>query len=72
VALFERRKGYGDAILDRRRTYVDILERVLAGQIRSDRARERSRFLRRVKIGRSALNGAVGSVEVQLLDDIDE
>ena len=71
MALFERRKGYGDAIVDRRRTYVDIMERVLGVQILSQRPLQPGRFLPRVKIGRSAF-GPVASVEVQVLDSTDE
>ena len=72
MALFERRKGYGDAIVDRRRTYVDIMERVLGVHILSERLIQRGRFLPRVNIGASALYGRVASVEVQLLDSIDD
>ena len=70
VALFDRRKGYGEHILDRRRTYVDIMERVLGSDILSTRPRQRSRFTRAFNIAGTPVGTAVAAVEVLILENI--
>jgi hypothetical protein len=72
VALFDRRKGYGEYTLDRRRSYVDIMERVLGTDILSRRPRQRNRFAREIQIAGAAVGTAVASVEVRILDGIDD
>ena len=69
---FERRKGDGVRHLDRRRTYMDIMERVLGGGMLSQRSRQRSRFAQQVNLVTPPFAAAVASVEVRVLDSIDE
>jgi hypothetical protein len=69
VALFDRRKGYGEHTLDRRRTYVDILERVLGSEILSRHPRQPNRFARQIDIAGAVFSTAVTSVEVCVLDN---
>ena len=68
---FERRKGDGVRHLDRRRTYMDIMERVLGSGMLSQRSRQRSHF-RQVNLVTPPFAAAVPSVEVRVLDSIDE
>ena len=70
VALFDRRKGYGEHSLDRRRTYVDIMERVLGSDILSRRPRQLNRFARQIDVAGAVFSTAVASVEVCVLDSI--
>jgi hypothetical protein len=70
VALFDRRKGYGASSMDRRRTYVDIMERVLGSDAMFNRPRQRSLFTREIDISPTAIGLAVASVEVRILDSI--
>jgi hypothetical protein len=70
VTLFDRRKGYGAHSLDRRRSYVDIMERVLGNQFLSARPRQRDRFLTDVHLATMPLGTAVSSIEVTVLDSI--
>jgi hypothetical protein len=70
VALFDRRKGYGEHSLDRRRTYVDIMERVLGGDILSRVPRQLNRFSREINVAGAVFGTAVASVEVCMLDGI--
>ena len=69
---FERRKGYGVRHLDRRRTYIDIMERVLGTETLSQRPRQRSRFARQVNLVTPPFAAVVASVEVRVLDSIFE
>jgi hypothetical protein len=70
VTLFDRRKGYGEHTMDRRRTYVDIMERVLGSELLSQQARQRSRFVREVAFPVTGFSSAVTAVEVRILDSI--
>jgi hypothetical protein len=72
VALFDRRKGYGEYTLDRRRSYVDVVERVLGSDFLSRRPRQRNCFARELQIAGAAAGTAVSSVEVRILDSIDD
>ncbi len=72
VALFDRRKGYGEHAMDRRRTYVDIMERVLGNDLLSQPPRQPSRFMRKVTFPNAELDTAVTSVEVRVLDGIED
>jgi hypothetical protein len=71
VALFDRRKGYGEHSLDRRRSYVDIMERVLGTDL-LPQPRQRNRFARQINLAGAAVGTAVASVEVRLLDSIED
>ena len=68
VALFDRRKGYGEHTMDRRRTYVDIMERVLGNEPLSNQPRQRSRFAKDISIAGASIGTAVSAVEVCVLD----
>ena len=68
---FERRKGDGVRHLDRRRTYMDVLERVLGSGMLSQRSPQRSRF-EQVNLVTPPFAAAVASVEVRVLDSIYE
>jgi L-alanine-DL-glutamate epimerase-like enolase superfamily enzyme len=70
VALFDRRKGFGEHSMDRRRTYVDIMERVLGSEILSRRPRQLNRFAREINVAGAVFTAAVTSVEVCMLDSI--
>ena len=67
VALFDRRKGSGEPTLDRRRTYVDVMERVLGNDALA-RARQHNRFERQLDIAGATLGTTVTSIEVHVLD----
>jgi len=68
VAFFDRRKGYGAPSVDRRRTYVDIMERVLGSEMLTARPRQPRRFTRGFRIGGASVGSAAASVEVRMLD----
>jgi hypothetical protein len=69
---FERRKGNGVRHLDRRRTYMDIMERVLGSSgMLSQRSPQRSRF-EQVNLVTPPFAAAVASIEVRVLDSIYE
>ncbi len=72
VALFDRRKGYGAHSVDRRRTYVDIMERVLGNDMLCQPPRQRTRFARQINLAGAAVGTAVGAIEVRILDSIGE
>ena len=58
--------------MDRRRSYVDIMERVLGNELLSQRPRQRSRFMREVSFAGAGFGSAITSVEVRLLDSIED
>jgi hypothetical protein len=67
VTLFDRRKGYGEPTLDRRRTYVDVMERVLGNDALA-RAGQHNRFEREINVTGATPGTAITSIEVHLLD----
>ena len=69
MALFDRRKGYGEPTLDRRRTYVDVMERVLGSDTLSC-APQHNRFARPIAAAGAAAGTAFTAIEVSLLDGI--
>lgn len=69
MGVFDRRKGYREHTLDRRRTYVDIMERVLGSEMLS-RPPTQERFSKDINIIGASLGTAVTSVEVRVLDNI--
>jgi hypothetical protein len=56
--------------MDRRRSYVDIMERVLGTEMLSNQPRQRSRFTRDLNIAGASIGSAVAAVEVRVLDSI--
>jgi hypothetical protein len=69
VAFFDRRKGYGPHTVDRRRTYVDIVERVLGTEMLTARPRQPRRFTRGFRIAGATVGSAAAAVEVRVLDN---
>jgi hypothetical protein len=67
VTFVERRKGDDHRTLDRRRTYIDIVERVLGSSLPSEISRPRSLFTR-LDIGQTVIGSTVSEVQVYLLD----
>jgi len=66
VTFVERRKGDGYRTLDRRRAYIDIVERVLGSSLPSI-SRPQSLFTR-LDIGQTVIGSTVSEVQVYLLD----
>jgi hypothetical protein len=67
VALFERRRGSSEPILDRRRTYVDIMERVLGVGVFAEQPPGPGRFARVIPLS-GAPSTAITAVEVQMIE----
>jgi hypothetical protein len=58
--------------MDRRRTYVDVVERVLGSFFPLDSAPQRpGTFLRDVSVGQPSLGSTVSEIHVSILDGID-
>lgn len=69
MTFFERRKVDFQRTLDRRRTYVDVLERVLSSALAGDVLRRGT--LRRFNFDQSlALGSTVFEIDVYLLHDL--
>ena len=56
--------------MDRRRTYVDIMERVLGNEMLSETPGQRNRFSRDITLAGASVGTAVTSIEVSVLDSI--
>jgi len=69
VTFFDRRKGDVQRTLDRRRTYIDVVERVLRNALAAD-SRSQGLFSW-TAIGDAPLGHTVSEVEVHLLHDLD-
>jgi hypothetical protein len=70
MTFFERRKVDFQRTLDRRRTYIDVVERVLRSALPVDNPRRHGLF-KRLDIGVSPWSSTVSEVEVHLLHDLD-
>lgn len=57
--------------MDRRRTYVDIMERVLGPELLVVRPRQQGRFVTEVNTSGAPVGTAISAVEVRMLDSID-
>jgi hypothetical protein len=68
VAFLERRKGDAHRTLDRRRTYIDVIERVLGSCLPSEIVRHPSIFTR-LEFGQSVVGSTVSEVQIDFLDD---
>ena len=68
VTFVERRKGDGRPTLDRRRAYIDVVERVLGSSLPSEAVRPGTIF-KRVDFGQSAIGSTISEVQVHLLGD---
>jgi hypothetical protein len=69
MTFFERRKVDFQRTLDRRRTYIDVVERVLRSALPVDNPRQG--LFRRPDLGSTAVGSTVPEVEVHLLHDLD-
>jgi hypothetical protein len=69
MTFFERRKVDFQRTLDRRRTYIDVVERVLRSALPVDNPRQG--LFRPVDFGTTSGASTVSEVEVHLLHDLD-
>jgi hypothetical protein len=58
--------------MDRRKSYVDVLERVLGNPFPSTEPRSRSFFVSEFEVGRWTVGSTVSEIHVFLLDSIAE
>jgi len=70
MTFFERRKVDFHRTLDRRRTYIDVVERVLRSALPSDNSRRPGLF-KSLDVDPSPLGSTVSEVEVHLLHERD-
>jgi hypothetical protein len=70
VTFVERRKGDRYPTLDRRRTYIDVVERVLGSAFPPWNLRSQ-RLFKRFEIGQSVFGSTVSEVQVRLLVNLD-
>jgi hypothetical protein len=71
VTFVERRKGDAQRTLDRRRTYIDVVERVLGNSLPSEIGAAAPGRFTRVDIGQSVLGSTISEVQVRILGDIE-
>ena len=71
MTFVERRKGFGQRTLDRRRSYVDIVERVLGNSLPLDLPQRPLPLFRDVSVGRSKRGSTISEIHVSILDGID-
>ena len=69
MTFFERRKVDFQRTVDRRRTYIDVVERVLRSALAVDNPREG--MFRRINFGATPVGSTVSGVEVHLLYELD-
>ena len=70
MTFFERRKVDFQRTLDRRRTYIDVVERVLRSALPVNNPRRHQAF-KHLAIGVARLSSTVLAIEVHLLHDLD-
>ena len=68
VTFLERRKGFGTAPLDRRKSYVDVMERVLCNSLPSEMASRPRAFVSDFQAGRWTVGSTVSEIHVFVLD----
>ncbi len=67
----ERRKGFGEATMDRRKTYVDVMERVLGNSLPTDFPPDPGSFT--IAAAReSTIGSTVCEIQVTVLDSMDD
>jgi hypothetical protein len=71
VTFLERRKGFGTASIDRRKSYVDVIERVLGNQVPSSDVTRTRRFVSNNSAG-TAVASTVSEVQVSILGSIED
>jgi hypothetical protein len=72
VTFLERRKGSGTASMDRRKSYVDVMERVLGNSLPSDVPTRPCRFMTHLNTSRWSVGSAVSEICVSVLDGLDD
>ena len=72
AAMFDRRIAGSTPALDRRRSYVDVIERVLAGSLPFGRNERGQLVLSDISFGRAAAFASASSVQVTLLNGIED
>jgi hypothetical protein len=71
VTFFERRKGFGTASMDRRKSYVDVMERVLGNSLPSSTPRRSRFFASAFHLGSWTVGSTISEIHVTVLDRID-
>jgi hypothetical protein len=72
VAFLERRKGAGTASIDRRKSYVDVIERVLGNQVPTSAITKSRRLFSDTWSVTSSVGSTVSEVQVSVLDSIED
>lgn len=68
VTFLERRKGFGTASMDRRKSYVDVVERVLGNLLPFVAPIESRRFVTHLNTTLRAVGSTVSEIYVSVLD----
>lgn len=71
VTFLDRRKGSGTALIDRRKSYVDVIERVLGNQVPTSGVIKVRRFAPNIASVLSSVGSTVSEVQVSILDSIE-
>jgi hypothetical protein len=72
VAFLERRKGSGTASIDRRKSYVDVIERVLGNQVPTSAVTKSRRLFSNTWSVQSSVGSTVSEVQVSILDSTED
>lgn len=72
MTFLERRKRAGTASIDRRKSYVDVIERVLGNQVPSTDLTGSRRFFSTKFSGLSNFGSTISEVQVSILDSIED
>jgi len=70
VTFLERRKGFGTASMDRRKSYVDVMERVLGNLLPSIGPRRPRFFVSGLQLGSWTVGSTVSEIQVTVLGSI--
>jgi hypothetical protein len=70
VTFLERRKGFGTASMDRRKSYVDVVERVLGSFLPSGAPRQPGYFVSEFHLGHWSVGSTVSEIHIFVLDSI--
>ena len=68
VTFLDRRKGFGAASMDRRKSYVDVVERVLGNSLPSVGPIGSRRFVTHLNTSLCAVGSTVSEICVSVLD----
>jgi hypothetical protein len=70
VAFLERRKGFGTASMDRRKSYVDVMERVLGNSLPSSAPRQPRYFISQFQLHHWTVGSTVSEIQIVVLDNM--